>query len=427
MKLRSIIFLGLIWLSMFAYAQQVTVPLNQLARDDRFERFNLNMALFDVKNDTILTWDFEGLRKAEAVKIIKPTGFNYYAYGFLFFAANTSSKSEGYVTILVGNPYHKNPSLFADLNNNNDFTDDGEPRLLPWRGDTAQHQFCLPNTNRCTTVKFTRHVIDGKYEYKRLMNEYYSFTYPDRKFIGMEHSYREQHYQAKSGILKIENDSVRVALFDANNNGIYNEPDSDKFVLANLTDTLIYPFDDLYSSTISKKAGVCFVDKNGRQFEFVEAAKDGSWITIMVKGRGDYSGQIKQGKKLPRFKYVTHKGEKKKIRKLNKYQLYLYFGNPQASSFSDDTAALRKLSNEFASTLRVVGFIEVQKSYELSIIGQYGHLNWILAHKDKNLNKAIGIRGIPSSVFTKKRRRVIQYNLTPQQLLLQLQQQKIAH
>ncbi len=424
MKWRSVLSLLACLFSLALCAQQVTVSLTEYARDDRFERFNLNLALFEVKNDTILTWDFEGLKTAEPLQIKKPSGFNYYAYGYVFFAANGGSKSPGFLTILVGNPYHKNPSLFADLNNNNDFTDDGEARLLPWRGDTAVHTFCIAQTNRCATVKFTRHVVDGKFEYKRLMNEYYQFTYPDRKFIGMEHCYREQQYQAKAGVLKLDGDSVRVAIFDANNNGVFNEPDSDKLVLANLSDTLIYPFDDLYSSTISKKAGLCFVDKNGRQFEFVEAAPDGSWINLLVKGRGDYANQIKKGKKLPRFKYITHKGEKIRIRKLNRYQLYLYFGNPQSASFSADTAALRELMTNFGSTLRVVGFIEVQKSYELSIIGQYGHLNWILAHKDKNLNRALGIRGIPSSIYTRKRRRVVQYNLSPAELLEQLKQQK---
>lgn len=400
--------------------QEITLELNEYAKDDKFDRLNLNLALFELANDTMLTWDFEGLRKAKAVKVIKPDGFKAYAYGFIFFAGNKQGDNPGFITILVGNPYHTNPTLFADLNSNNNFTDDNFSATLPWRGDTLQTDLCLTGTNVCARFKLTRHHMESKQAYKELMNEFYQLTYPNRKFIGMDNGYRTQQYQVKSGVALAGGDSIRVGLFDGNNNGIYNEPDSDRFVLANLTDTVFYPFDDLYSSTISKKSGLCFIDKNGKQFEFVSASKNGDQITFKVLDQTNNSNQIKAGKKLPRFKYITWKAERKKITKLRKYQLYIYFGSPQAANFAADTAALRVLAHDYEKTLRVIGFIEVNKSYELSIFGQYSYLNWILAYKNKDLNKKLGIRGLPSSIYTKKRRRVVKYNLTPNELLQEL-------
>ena len=267
--------------------------------------------------------------------------------------------------------------------------------------------------------------MEGKQAYKELMNEFYQLTYPNRKFIGMDNGYRTQQYQVKSGVALAGGDSIRIALFDANNNGVYNEPDSDRFVLANLTDTVFYPFDDLYGSTISKKSGHCFIDKNGKQLEFVSATSNGSRVTFKVLDQTNNSGQIKAGKKLPRFKYITWKAERKKISKLRKYQLYIYFGSPQAANFAADTAALRVLAHDYEKTLRVIGFIEVNKSYELSIFGQYSYLNWILAYKNKDLNKKLGIRGLPSSIYAKKRRRVVKYNLTPNELLQELKTQPV--
>jgi hypothetical protein len=256
--------------------------------------------------------------------------------------------------------------------------------------------------------------------YKQLMNEFYQLTYPNRKFIGMDHCYRIQQYQIKSGLAIAGVDSIRVALFDGNNNGFYNEPDSDKFILANLSDTVFYPLDDLYSSTINKKNGHCFVDKNGKQIEFVRASPYGENLTFNVLDQTNNSEHIKEGKKLPRFKYITWKGEHQKINKLKKYELYIYFGSPLATNFSSDTAALRVLASRYSKSLRVIGFIEVNKSYELSIFGQYSYLNWILAYKNKDLNRMLGIRGLPSSIYTQKRRRVIRYNLTPNELLQEL-------
>lgn len=415
-------FLVLFFTGLMGFAQQqINVMLNTPTRDDRFERFNLNLALFELKNDTLLTWDFEGLKKAKAVAVKKPSGFNVYAYGYLFFAGNQEGLSPGFITLLVGNPYHAKPTLFADLNNNFDFTDDSFSQQLPWRGDSAIVKLCIPNTNRCTQVKLTRHMVDGKHEYKRMMNEYYQFTYPNRNFLGMEHAYREQHYQAKSGLMAWGDDSVWVALYDANNNGVYNEEGIDKFVMANVTDTLIFPFDDLYSSTISNKSGVCFVDKNGKQIAYVSAASDGSNLTVQVNTQTANENQTKAGKKLPKFKYINWKGKKHRIAKLRKYSLYIYFGNKQAPSFKADTAALRVLADKYSKSLRVIGFIEVNKSYELSVFGQYGHLNWILAYKDKYINSKLGIRGLPSSIYTKKRRKVVSYNLSPTELLRMLE------
>ncbi len=420
--LRSVLFLlVIIFQAMRLFAQQEkTVALTAYARDDRFDRLNLNLALFELENDTILTWDFEGLKKAKAIPIVKPEGFKAYAYGFVFFVGNYQGNNTGFITVLLGNPYHTKPTLFADLNNNNNFTDDNYSVILPWRGDTAEIEMCISGTKLCTKIKFTRHLMENKQMYKQLMNEFYQLTYPNRKFIGMDHCYRIQQYQIKSGLAIAGVDSIRVALFDGNNNGFYNEPDSDKFILANLSDTVFYPFDDLYSSTINKKNGHCFVDKNGKQIEFVRASPYGENLTFNVLDQTNNSEHIKVGKKLPRFKYITWKGEHQKINKLKKYELYIYFGSPLATNFSSDTAALRVLASRYSKSLRVIGFIEVNKSYELSIFGQYSYLNWILAYKNKDLNRMLGIRGLPSSIYTQKRRRVIRYNLTPNELLQEL-------
>ena len=426
MRIKHLFLIGLMWLTVYNVKaqQQITVNLNEYARDDRFDRLNMNMALFEVANDTVLSWDFEGMKKAEAIAIIKPEGYNSYAYGYLFFAGNNAGKSPGFLTVLVGNPYNTIPTLYIDLNNNFDFTDDNFIAKLPWRGDTVAISFCLPNTDKCTQVKFTRHNILGSHAYKDLLNEFYQTTYPNRKFIGMDHCYRQQQYQIKSGVALAGGDSIRFALFDGNNNGIFNEPDSDRFVIANLMDTVFYPFDELYSSTISKKEGICFVDKNGKQFEFKSATPNGSLLTLNVTSQSNNADQIKPGKKLPRFKYITWKGERKKIAKLRRYHVYIYFGSAQSTSFTADTIALRTLANDYQKTLRVIGFIEVNKSYELAIFGQYSYLNWTLAYKDKNLNKKLGIRGLPSSIYTQKRRRVITYNLTPNELLQELSKGK---
>jgi hypothetical protein len=67
--------------------------------------------------------------------------------------------------------------------------------------------------------------------------------------------------------------------------------------------------------------------------------------------------------------------------------------------------------------VKVIGFIDVNKSYELKIFGTYSDLNWIAAYKNKYITQKLRVRGIPSSLWLGKRRKVKQYNLTPQQFL----------
>jgi hypothetical protein len=128
------------------------------------------------------------------------------------------------------------------------------------------------------------------------------------------------------------------------------------------------------------------------------------------------SEQIKPGKSIPKFTYTDWRGNKLKSKKLRKYHAYIYFGSPQSTNFTNDTIMLRKITSEFGQQIKIVGFIEVNKSYELSIMGQFGKPNWTLAYKDKYINQKLGIKGLPSSVLTKKRRKVVTYHLTPQQL-----------
>ena len=105
-----------------------------------------------------------------ALPLITPEGFKAYAYGFVFFAGNYQGNNTGFITVLLGNPYHTKHTLFADLNNNNNFTDDNYSVILPWRGDTAEIEMCISGTKLCTKIKFTRHLMENKQMYKQLMN-----------------------------------------------------------------------------------------------------------------------------------------------------------------------------------------------------------------------------------------------------------------
>jgi hypothetical protein len=58
----------------------IEVPLAQYAKDDRFDKYQLTLALFKVKGDTILSMDFEGTRPVQIIRIKKTGKHKEFAY-----------------------------------------------------------------------------------------------------------------------------------------------------------------------------------------------------------------------------------------------------------------------------------------------------------------------------------------------------------
>jgi hypothetical protein len=381
------------------------------------------MPFFVMTSDTIETMDFENLREAKKIRVKMPEGFKSYAYGYFFFNGIPNPQNPGYVNVLMVNLAERNPQLFVDHNNNYDFTDDGDALKLPTpfnRKDSVLIQLNRSdNANAGITIKLSRMDFTNKYAYKNLMNEYYEIYYKNRHFAGIEYCFREQRYVSRSGIVRLADDSFKVALFDANSNGLFNDADTDRIITANYPDTIFDTKDDLRGMAIPQKKEDLVIEKNGLQFEILQVDPAGQYLTMKAVPIQN-TGRIEAGKKVPSFSYIDWQGNKGKLKKLKKYNVYIYYSGPYAKNFSEDTAALRIIANEFKDCVKVIGFIDVNKSYELKIFGQYSNLNWIAAFKNKNIAKQLRIRGVPSSLWLGKKRKVKQYNLTPQQLLEEL-------
>jgi hypothetical protein len=266
-------------------------------------------------------------------------------------------------------------------------------------------------------LKIKRQNVDAQPAYKKILNEYYLYMYKDRRFAGIDFSYREQAYICKAGTIRTTNDSFRVALCDGNRNGLYNEPDSDKIVTANFGDSIFDTRDDLKAFTISKKKLEMFVENQAEQFKVLEIDAAGKFIRIEPIPMKDITGKIKAGSKIPKFTFTQWNGEKQKIKQLKKHHVFIYFTGYSAKNFTRDTAILREIAALDPEHLKVLAFIDVNKTYELRIFGTYSNLNWIAAYKDKDISRMLYVRGLPSSLWIKPRRRLVQYNLSPSDFL----------
>lgn len=416
-RLTAFSFFCCLAFSLAAQNSIMTIPLNEPGRDERFEKVTVTLPVFITSNDTILTMDFENLRPARKVQIKKPGGYNTYGYTYIFFTGSNNAVNPGYTTLLIGGVYNDNPHLFIDRNNNFDFTDDGERLVLPkYKGDSLLlHLYRTDDTLAGITIRLKRLDLNGQPAYKKLMNEYYAFFYKDRTFAGIDFAYREQRYVTRYGMVSVNNDSFKLALYDGNSNGLYNEPDSDRVLTANAADTIFESKDELRSFAITKKT--MYVEFHGEQFEVLEIDRAGQFIRLKRLTEGLLLGRTKPGEKLPKFRFTTWQGQKKKIKKFRRYDTYLYFTGPNVKDFSKDTAALRMIADAHPGKLKVIAFIDVNKSYELKIFGTYANLNYDAAYKDRELARKLAIRGLPSSIWLGRKRKVISYNVKPQDFL----------
>jgi len=397
-----------------AQEKEITIELSNYVKDDRFDKYQITLALFLVQNDTIMSMDFENMRPAKPIVIKKPSGYKYCSYGYIFFKGSSNDQNPGYVTVLVCNPYNKNPLMFVDLNQDFDFTNDPVYKL-PYL-DEPGVAIDIKNQQKpegSVRILLTRTKMYGKGDLKKHMQEYYEYFYKGRKFIGIEYTYREQRYITRGGIVRTNNDSFRIALNDGNSNGIYNDLESDKAVIINYSDSIFDCTNELAIVKLSKEK--MYFEKNGKSYEILECDSFGKFIKIKPSSDNPLLGKIKVGKKIPKFSLILWNGEKLKTRKLRKFNTYFYFVNKTAIDFEQDTMWLRKIAQLDTNKLKVVCVLYVDKSYELRIFGNRSNANYHVALGHRTVSRKLGINSIPTSIWTTKKRRVKKYGIKPEE------------
>jgi hypothetical protein len=371
-----------------------------------------------VQGDTIKSYDFEDLRPAVNIVIKKPIGYKNYAYGYLFFTGSQNAKNPGYVTVLVADYNVQNPSIWVDKNQNFDFTDETKISLPYFNQKGIEIELessSVPDGKN--KILLTRTMLFGKLDLRKYKDEYYQYYYKDRTFIGLDFTYREQRYLAKSGIVKLNDDSFRIAVHDGNSNGKFNDNDTDRVIVINYQDSIFDTTNDLFSSKLSKDSKNNYFEKNGKIFEIVEVDAAGNFIKIKLSNSDLLFGKIAEGKKIPKVNITTHRGEKKNLKKLRKHQVFMYFTSLTSKNFESDTAILRKIAAIDSCSIRVIMFLYANKSYTVRIYGSQSKANYTIALGHKDINKKLGIRGLPQTLLVGKRRKVIKYGLTPQEYL----------
>lgn len=423
--MRNLFLFGLIIIStkLLAQSDLYRIELTNIASELRETKMQNPIAFFEVEGDTIFSYDFENMKTPTAIRVKLPKPHQTYAYGYTYFNGVPNAQSPGMMNLLLCDYKSNKPLLYVDRNNNADFTDDGPgievPRAYNLKDTVEITLNRIDNNIALISIKLSRIGFHNKVSYRDMLNEYYRTFYPNRKFIGIEYCLREQRQQLKWGMLISPVDTFKIALLDANSNGLYNEPGIDKVITANAVDSFFDASNELQTYVIGDKKEDLFFDKNGITYHILSIDAAGMHLNVRVATDLKTTG-IEAGKKTPNIRFYDYNGKKNSLRKFRKKQVFVYLTSPGSKNFTEDTIALRQLMNKHGDQLQVVGFIDVAKSYELRIFGTYSNLNWIAAFKDKYIIRDLQLKGIPCSIWLDRKRKVKQYNITPQQLLGEL-------
>lgn len=360
-------------------------------------------------------------------KLPDMTGYRDTNYFYIYFGGLSQRKDlPGYALGIVANngrEFGKLATIWIDKNHNLDLSDDGQPVTLDENIGYLEITLNNPNNSQARyTVYISRFEMNKNTSYKNLMDMYYETNSGTKKYVLTEYSFREQRINTIAGDYKDEHDSFRIAVKDVNCNGIYNES-VDYLIIGDYKTTLM-PENKI---VIESKAGKTFFERNGKKYLITEINNIGNYVIIQEDENAKLSKTLFVGKKLKKFKYKTPDKEAKtiSIRKFRKKPTYIYVWNFSQDAFSKDTTALRIIARDYGTKINLVTLNYGETPKEIRAFMIRNAINWSIGLSTQKINDQMFIEKYPFGVLTEKRLKIKQLKISPEELLILLQNNRI--
>lgn len=413
----SFFYSGLLWAQ-----QPFRIALNSKVEDDKLKKTQAIIPVYKYTGLNIEPYNNFGAESSKNTKWIgikkMPEMNNCFdtAYSFIYFSGADTKENSGYLLAIIGNYNRINRQtvqFFIDKNNNLDFTDDGNPYLMPYSKDSVIIN--LQNTKAPGSdyeVKLSRIVFGKNLAYKDLLNDHYQKHSGKKIFTKMNNCYREQRYNLCSADFKSLTDSFTVGIKDMNVNALYNDYGTDMIYIGP------YKKDIISEDLIEYKKG-----KNKTTFEWNEkkfyiTAIDplGKWIDVQEATNKKASKKLKICRKVPKISFVNEMSIKYSLKQFRRKHIYLYFFNDDLSCLAEDTFYLRKLHNEFGKKIQVIGMNYGDEPRSMRFFQQYYNIPWIIGMSNREINKKFYVENLPKGFWIGKHRRLKGRNYSPKMM-----------
>lgn len=421
MRLYILVFL---LYSSSSFSQKIhKIYLTSKTEDDKLKKTQAIIPVYKFVNNKIepyFNFGTDNDKKLQKIIIIKMpdmVGMIDTAFTFIYFSGTDNKQNSPYLISIIGN--YKRSRLpiyfFTDKNNNLDFTDDGNPDIMPFESDTLIIK--LKNSkieNSEYDVKLSR-IIPGKnMGYKNLLEEHYKKHSGTKVFTRINYCYREQRYNMCSADFKNETDSFTVCVKDANVNALYNDDEQDQIYIGPYKQAIIA--EELIEFKKGKKKSS--FEWNEKKFYINNIDELGKWIEIKEETKEKTYRKLKVCRKVPKIKFTTEMNEHYSLKKFRRKNIYLYFWNDDLYSLAEDTIYLRKIQVEYGHKIQVIGMNYGDEPKSMRWFQQYYKIPWIIGMSNREINKKFYVENLPKGFWIGKHRRLKQRNISPKEMYL---------
>lgn len=221
------------------------------------------------------------------------------AIAFNYFTGWENPTVDKTTAFLFGNYKSYTPIVYVDYNHNLDFSDDGQP--LKFNPDSTLTVY-LPNSEVPSAffpIKFFYPKVNP--EEKKDIASLFITMGPDAKgndIVDFNYWLADKRKNYKVTNSWLNGKPIKIGLFDYDCNGLYNDSGSDRILIGNYEEDVI--FDKLEKGAVEYSKGVQ-VSIAGEIYEVIEIEASGKYLSLIKSdktyhkplGIGDYVGDIK--------------------------------------------------------------------------------------------------------------------------------------
>lgn len=421
---KKLLYTLLLILPLTGWAQDIVqVDFTETAYDERYHKSKLIIPVFKYTKNDIEEYEKFGIEKKNLKTFsIKQfpnmVGADDTAYGFIYYSGAPADINRGYVTFLMNNyrRWGKPAILHVDRNNNLDFTDDGPADTVGNYTYFLDIRFQHPQfPNAFYTARISRFELNKDEKYRYLMDEYYTKNQGNKIFAGIDYSFKENRLNMRGATYNNSGDTFRLALYDGNFDGLYNNAEYDQLFVAQKGDTI---FLDDFAFAIDEKLKNTEFEWNYKVYKVTDIDPAGRYIKFYWDKNALSKKALRIGKKIPKFSFYLHDSKtKQKIKKYKRKGLYIYFYNTENPSFEQDTAALSQIHRQYGNCINIVtlNFGDYYKT--ISAMKVLDEIPYTVGLSNRELNRAFNIEQLPTGFLCRKRLKLAYKNIGPQEVL----------
>ncbi len=332
------------------------------------------------------------------------------AFGFLTFKGNEGSQLEGNVLVLMDGYKNYNTRVYIDRNYNLDLRDDGEPLVITHSSEAINvklYNTKYPDAYYSTDLRYIQFQNERQEQMISAMN---ADQFPHTKgntFIDPHFWLAESSNRFKIFHGEMDGDSVSFALVDTNNNGLYNEIGTDKFLVSE--EGVFNDRGGKNNYVIGDSNPVSFL---GRYFIIDEISPAGNFVKFIKSSENEYSSyhkdKVMEGKVIPDLEFMTLEDQKTTIHQEladEKYTLLDFWGT-WCKGCLEQTKTLKKIDSLYADKIEIIGMnYEPNPGKAKEYIAKQ-NITWTQGIADDEMIKSLSVNSFPFYILVKNDKQI---------------------